>query len=259
MEITETYGFVKRARFCYLYTQSGKRLTDMYLEAGRAVLGWRGSRADLAFKNAFSRGMTGTFYSQEARRLKDAVKKLFCGAATVRWYTGTKAESFMALAKTSEKKHIADEEFFLWKPWQTSELPPKKILLFLPPFPLAYDTIIVAAPPSSKCELPASDILPPCVLSGIVRSIYDLIAEIPLRTEKHWAAHDRTLLAFWERSGAYLFPKIARSSYEIFASACLTAGVVISPDYDIPSIVPWSADKGDFSALCSKVKSLYIV
>ena len=255
-EIETTYGFVRRARFCYLYTQSGKRLTDMYLEAGRAILGWRGLSSSSAFKNVFARGVTGTFCSEEARRLKQAAKKLFCGAETVRWYAGENAAAFLALAGQKEQSG----DFCLWKPWALCETQKKKFLFF-PPFPLAHNTIIFAAHENNCAprKMPPSDILPPCVLSGMTRSIYDLIAEIPRRTEKIWAAHDGALLTFWQRRGAYLFPKIPRDSYGAFASVCLQAGLVISPDYDIPSIVPWSADKGDVSALCSKVKSLYIV
>ena len=254
-EIESIYGFVRRARFCYLYTQSGKRLTDMYLEAGRAILGWRGLSSALAFKNVFARGVTGTFCSEEARRLKQAVKKLFGGAATVRWYADEKAAAFLELARQKEQ----GGDFCLWKPWALCETRHRGFL-FLPPFPLAHNTVIFAAREDACAppKMPASDIVPPCVLAGMTRSVYDLIAEIPRRPEKTWAAHDSALLAFWERRGAYLFPKIPRDSYGAFAAVCLQAGLVISPDYDIPSIVPWSADRGDVSALCSKVKSLYI-
>lgn len=38
--IAERFGFVRRARGPFLYTQKGVRLTDLYRDAGRAVLGW---------------------------------------------------------------------------------------------------------------------------------------------------------------------------------------------------------------------------
>ena len=60
-EITSRYGYVKRARGCFLYTEKQVRLTDMFQEAGRAIIGWGGGKARLEFKNALERGVTGSF------------------------------------------------------------------------------------------------------------------------------------------------------------------------------------------------------
>ena len=46
-EITTRYGYVKRARGYFLYTEKQVRLTDMFQEAGRAILGWGGGKAEL--------------------------------------------------------------------------------------------------------------------------------------------------------------------------------------------------------------------
>ena len=51
-EIFLRYGNVKRARGPFLYTEKGKRLTDLYQENGRAILGWGGSSAFTMLKNA---------------------------------------------------------------------------------------------------------------------------------------------------------------------------------------------------------------
>jgi hypothetical protein len=127
--------------------------------------------------------------------------------------------------------------------------------LFLPPFPLARDVVIFASRKDGNLQekdMPVSDFLQPPVLAGITRSVYDLIAEIPRRGEASWSVYDDIVLRFWDRKGPYLFPKMSRENYGEFSGLCLDAGLVISPDYDIPSVVPWQANKGDFSALCSK-------
>jgi hypothetical protein len=235
--IQKKYGFVRRARFCYLYTQSGKRLVDMYQEAGRAVLGWRGNAAT-AFKNVFARGAAGTFCSEEGGRLKKAVRALIPGVQSARWYTGEKAEKSL-------------RAYRVWRPWARE---PDCPVAFLPPFPLARDVVIVAGQKSPHGADADSDVLPPCLLAGIARSVHDLLAEIPRRGEAGWSLYDGALLRFWERAGPYLFPKIPRETYGAFALACLDAGLVVSPDYDIPSIVPWNADKGNILGLCSKMK-----
>ena len=75
-EIDTRYGAVKRARGCHLYTSKGRRLTDMYQESGRAILGWGASRAMTEFKNIVNRGITGSFPTDYSARLEKAVKKL---------------------------------------------------------------------------------------------------------------------------------------------------------------------------------------
>ena len=75
-EFEEKYGTVQRARGCYLYTRSGRRVVDMYQEAGRAILGWGNSKATTVFKNIMSRGLTGTFPTDYGHQLERAVKAL---------------------------------------------------------------------------------------------------------------------------------------------------------------------------------------
>ena len=39
-ELNLRYGPVLRARKCFLYTKKGIRITDMFQENGKAILGW---------------------------------------------------------------------------------------------------------------------------------------------------------------------------------------------------------------------------
>ena len=57
------YGTVKRARGCFLYTEKRVRLTDLYQEAGRAILGWGAKGTFTILKNVLERGITGSFYT----------------------------------------------------------------------------------------------------------------------------------------------------------------------------------------------------
>ena len=62
-EISKKYGTVKRCRGPFLYTQKGERLTDLFQEKGRSILGWgkEGSSAFTILKNVLDRGITGSF------------------------------------------------------------------------------------------------------------------------------------------------------------------------------------------------------
>ena len=53
----------------------------------------------------------------------------------------------------------------------------------------------------------------------------------------------------WDRRGPYLVPKIRKSKYPEFFRTCLDRGLLISPEYETPSIVPIVADAGEFKSL----------
>ena len=84
-ELFNRYGAVRRARGCFLYTKKGVRVTDLYQEAGRAILGWEGGSAFTMFKNVLSRGQTGSFICEEAplTRLQKAISELFTSQCTI--------------------------------------------------------------------------------------------------------------------------------------------------------------------------------
>ena len=81
-EISNRFGNIKRARGTFLYTEKGVRVTDLYLEQGRAVLGWgndngtNGTSGFLKFKNIINRGLTGSFNTDFSKQLDRAVSDL---------------------------------------------------------------------------------------------------------------------------------------------------------------------------------------
>ena len=75
-EIQKRYGFVRRARGCYLYTEKNVRLTDCFLDGGRALLGWDGGKARTVFKDTLERGANGSYCGGYESRLATAVRHL---------------------------------------------------------------------------------------------------------------------------------------------------------------------------------------
>ena len=53
-EIKKRYGNVKRARGIYLYTEKSVRLTDCFLDGGRAILGHGGGKAKPLLKTVLN-------------------------------------------------------------------------------------------------------------------------------------------------------------------------------------------------------------
>lgn len=293
-EIKKRYGNVKRARGIYLYTEKSVRLTDCFLDGGRAILGHGGGKAKTAFKDCFERGANGFYDSGLLPAFEKAVKQLLPrNFTTIRLYTEKTAapleEISYSLESSREKAGAALEqtsfslessqkkaEPVLWRPWleisgKSTEQPtgyPKiqivhnvdgdfpAIVKIVPPFPYATELCVYAF--STACgekmlqNLPKNDIVPAPLLAAFTRGFYDLKIALGTYTENDFKANSKVFEPFFIRNQCYLFPKIPEEKYKDFVLKCLDIGIVISPDYNVPSIMPWKANPGDLKKI-SKV------
>lgn len=252
-EIFSRYGIVKRARGCFLYTAKGVRLADLYQEGGRAILGWGGGSAFTMFKNILNRGITGSFETGFSCRTDKAVEKLFNSERRVFYY-----DSYEKALKASLL--VSKDGTAAYRPWNPAGVAWSECdsIILAPPLPYARSLFIVAAKKSLVSEdsipvelLPEQTFIEAPMHASIARSIYDLVAAVQNRQEKDWFIYDPVVTKYWERKGPYLFPKIPENQYEKFVLHCLEKGLVISPEYNEPSIVPFGADAGVFSKLKS--------
>ena len=311
-EIKKRYGNVKRARGIYLYTEKSVRLTDCFLDGGRAILGHGGGKAKTAFKDCFERGANGFYDSGLLSAFEKAVKQLLPrNFTTIRLYTEKTAapleEISFSLESSREKADAALEQIsyslessrekagaaleqtsfslessqkkaepVLWRPWleisgKSTEQPtgyPKiqivhnvdgdfpAIVKIVPPFPYATELCVYAF--STACgeemlqNLPKNDIVPAPLLAAFTRGFYDLKIALGTYTENDFKANSKVFEPFFIRNQCYLFPKIPEEKYKDFVLKCLDIGIVISPDYNVPSIMPWKANPGDLKKI-SKV------
>ena len=182
---------------------------------------------------------------------------------------GAVSEQTSCVLESSPKK----TEPVLWRPWldfagKITEQPtgyPKievvynvigdfpAIVKIVPPFTYATDISVYAF--SNACSeemlqnLPENDVVPSPLLAAYTRGFYDLLNSFSLFTEKDFKANSKALEPFFTRNQCYLFPKIPETQYKDFVLKCLDAGIVISPDYNVPSIMPWRANPGDIKKI----------
>ncbi len=254
-EITKRYGTVKRARSCFLYTAKGKRLTDLFQEGGRAILGWGGSSAFTVLKDVLSRGITGSFDTDFTPRAESALGTIhpksqlsraaseLLGSDRTVYIFNSKAEALKAALELFPKNTS------IYRPWMAQSPDWREIdaVIFEPTLPWASSIWLLAL----KEELAGVSTLrlPAPVCAALTRSIYNLIKALQERQEKDWFIYDPVLTRYFTRQGPYLYPKIPEDRYEDFVLHCLDQGIVISPLYKVPSIVPFGADRGVFRAL----------
>ena len=185
---------------------------------------------------------------------------------------GAVLEQTSCVLESSQKK----TEPVLWRPWleisgKSTEQPtgyPKiqivhnvdgdfpAIVKIVPPFPYATELCVYAF--STACgekmlqNLPKNDIVPAPLLAAFTRGFYDLKIALGTYTENDFKANSKVFEPFFIRNQCYLFPKIPEEKYKDFVLKCLDIGIVISPDYNVPSIMPWKANPGDLKKI-SKV------
>lgn len=238
------YGPVTRARNYFLYTKKGVRITDLYQENGRAILGWQGGSAFTMLKNVINRSQTGGFICEENDRLSKAVSELLDSPRKTYYFPDKISAMKAGLA-------IAPESTNAYRPWNQTSIvwSDVKCVIIEPPLPWT-DSIFILAVAANEEAVPASKLtLPFALKTGITRAIYNLIAALQTREEKDWFIYDTILTKYWKREGPYLYPKIDRKDYDAFILHCLENGILINPDYNSPSIIPFGADKGVFEKL----------
>lgn len=119
------------------------------------------------------------------------------------------------------------------------------------PYPFAGGcSVVVFSSPEKDGRAPwPSDSIAPALLAAYARAWADLASALFERTEADWAKFDRYAEPYWDRRGPYLVPKMRPSRYADFFRSCLDKGILISPDYNTPSIIPWSADPSELKVL----------
>lgn len=258
LEIFKRYGNVKRARNSFLYTAKNVRLTDLYQEDGRAILGWGGSSAFTMLKNALGRGANGSFFTDYSYRMEKAVSTLLASKRKILF--------FYKKSAVFEVAHFVSQSEIFYKPWILSEdgksinWSEKSLVVLEPPLPWSSELYILAV----KSENPKiTEILenikskykdeiisiPAPMQAAYARSIYNLIQELQERSEKDWFLWDSVLKNYFVRKGPYLFTKIPQNKYDDFVLHCLDLGILINPCFEKMSIVPFGAERGILTCL----------
>ncbi|MDE7291085.1 MAG: hypothetical protein K2N58_03465 [Treponemataceae bacterium] len=259
-EIHKRFGNIRRARGNFLYTQKNVRITDLYREEGRAILGW-GNGAYTIFKNTLNKGLAGSFITASRARLENAVSDILNSKRKI--FVFSKKEIALQASLIFCKESVA---FF--KPFAKNaqgepiDFSATKCVVLYPPLPWTKDIFIVAVlcdGSENSCgeyfeeQLKQTRIfgqpISPALEAAASRSFYDLISAQKNFCEKDFFIYDKILAKYWRREGCYLRPKISPEKYDDFVLHCLDCAIAISPECAVDSIVPFGADEGVFRKL----------
>jgi hypothetical protein len=262
---------VLRARDFHLYTEGGKRLVDLWLQGGRAVLGHKPPRVLLELKNSAERGLFTPLPHPLERRLTKALATLFPDRS-FRFYNDP-SSMYRAIEKalsgegtSFEAASIPDPAFpadladgkaaiSLWRPFVNGEETP--ILIPVLPWPLG--PAVLALDKSLEASFPQVELIPPVLLAPAARALYDLAAQIRNSCRQRYYRIEKALAGaksgegsksgVWQRRGIYLTTRVDKEKYARLFKSFLEAGFLLPPSAGEPLILPASMSKGEETQL----------
>lgn len=274
---------VLRARDFHLYLQGGARLTDLWQNGGAALLGHKPPGLLRELKNTAERGLFAPFPHPLERRCIQALSRLLPGYF-FRLYSG-EASLRRALEQGIDFPRNApfpDPVFScpgavpalsLWRPFLDS-LPEKAgplpqdsaaaplpdLLIPVLPFSWAASPAILAAPlpETTAAAFPPSDSIPPVILAAVTRSIWDLIAAVPIRAAFFPKIQKALNSSLWIRRGIYLRLREnqAPPAYTALFQRFLDKGFLLPPSAAEPLILPGVLSPGEEAKLAELLKAL---
>jgi hypothetical protein len=260
---------IRRAREFRLYDAGGRRFLDAYLDSGAALLGHRPAGLANTLKNELDRGGFAALPSSWSRRCDGAIAALLPGYPVRRIYISFE-KALEAIAPLGVSEAVDDVLRFpssdskpsegivgprpraaLWRPFLPGQ-GDADILLPVLPFPLWPAPQVVLFRDDPGNAVPPSDVISPFWLSGLASTAFSLIAYAKTYGEPLWKRFELSARNAWTRRGPYLYPRCSASGYLDFFRDCLASGILPSPDYRFPSIVPGIFSSGDLQGLRKK-------
>ena len=270
---------VLRARDFHLYLEGGQRLTDLWLQGGRAILGHKPAKVLGELKNAAERGLFGSFpHPQEARFIK-ALGQFFPGRA-FRLYQDM-SSLYLALEKAGFKElaaaPLSDPAFpqhtprqiigvqgaekpliSLWRPFIEIEADISRLTTFwIPVLPWPLGPVVLVLDKNMEPLFPQGELISPVLLAPATRAMYDLAAKTCPPDFRRYPKLEKALKGgFWKRRGIYITmePSTNMEEYAVLFRRFLDGGFLIPPSPVEPVILPAEMSQGEESKLAALFK-----
>ncbi len=257
MELLREMPVIRRAREFHLYDNAGKRLLDLYLNGGKALLGHRPEGFSLIVKNTLARGVTAEYPSHEEGKMLKAAKALWGKThPRIRYYRDMTrlgiwlSDQNLLLPGNPVPDPVLNEtgEVSLWRPWLTGLKAPG---IFIPVLPVpGMETGVLLCASEGIKDLPEGDIPSPVLAAGLSRCLWllkSVMEEHPL--SPHDSMSGLPVFKGWERKGSYLVWLGKKDDYADIFRRALEGGILLPPDPSIPAVLPYELTSGDRKVL----------
>lgn len=263
---------IRRARDYRLYAEDGSRFLDLWQDGGRGVLGAKGTGLGTLLKAEVDKGRAKPLPSLAEAGLEKEIRSRWPGYEAIRFYASAeRAEAALARAlgpkkagglifdpALREKSETAggDALAFLIRPFgeqlkKEDEAAKYRAAALLLPCPAAFAPVPLLFSKAEDAAFLEGDLVPPMALASGYRSLREFAAYARRVDEAFWRRADRRTNKLFERIGPFLYPRCALEVYPELFKAALKSGVLLSPDYCLPSLIPGGFDDGELKKLSS--------
>ncbi len=244
----------RRARGYRLYDHSGQRYLDLYQGNGSGLLGHRAFRITTELKDVISRGLISDLPSVYLRRMEKALLgqfpeyracRIVCSRARALELASHYMGSDVDKACDPLIEPESDSPLKVWRPFcalSTSS----EILLLILPFMMGGAPVCLVFRGVLPVDFPPSDNVSPVILAGALRALHNLKRYQPAS----WFREDLLCRApGWNQRGIYILPAFEAGSYREVFNVFLKGGILLSPEYPGPSILPAEASEGEYKKM----------
>ena len=249
---------IRRARGFLIYDLPGRRYLDLFRDG--ALLGHRGADSVTAMKSALSQGLAASLPSVWEKRLAAALTRAFPRYPDVRLYSSHERAldavcRFLGGAMPQPAHDPAlhgapggREPVVIWRPLLPVDDVAARALLPLMPLRVAGAPAPACFAETAPSTVPPSDTVPGFILAAALRGLAAIIS--PSEGTKALLANPRVEKALdaapgWSRSGPYVRALFPESEYPRVHAQFLDAGVLLSPGYPGPSVLPGDCSPGE--------------
>ena len=254
---------VLRARDFYLYLEGGKRLTDLWRDGGKAVLGHKPPKVLRELKNAAERGLFCPLPHPMERRFIKALEKFFPGRS-FRLFLN-ESSLYRALEEAGYSGPFQDPAFppydpgkgkvSLWRPFleKVTDTAPETVIdtIFIPVLPWSLGPAVLVLDKSVETSFPPGELIPPVLLAPAVRAVHDLAALMKAPVCRPYRKIEKALggqqSGLWRRRGIYL--STGAEEYAALFMKFLEGGFLLPPSRVEPAILPFTMSDGEESKL----------
>ena len=243
---------VLRARDFHLYTEGGRRLTDLWLEGGKAILGHKPPKVLVELKSSAERGLFCSFPHPLEWRFLKALGIFFPGFA-FRLYADEGSRD-----RVLKDAGLPEKEISVWRPFLEPDTP---CSVFKPVLPWPQGPSVLVLAKSMEASFPPGDLVPPVLLAPAERALYNLAAELKARAPNRGCPRypkidkifniQKQKNSFWRRRGIYLFaePEMDTEKYRELFLSFLENDFLLPPSPLEPLILPGAMSDGEESKL----------
>ncbi|AJA90164.1 hypothetical protein OY14_01670 [Borreliella chilensis] len=257
LSLIDNLPIIKRARFFYLYDIHGKRYLDLYLNGGKNFLGHRIQGLNRLFKQTVSKGLTSPYPSIFKNQFVNLVFTFFKDAGSVYIFKLEQDAKKFLLSSTGKDK--------VFMPWEKKEgIYEFKVgfrnieypMIFNIPLPEFMSVSIVVMDNLSR-KIEFKDNFDAVTLSCARHTLSKLLS-YRKNLNVDFNSFATSLFRVTDR---YMFPLYNSCYHAAIFDEFLKCGYLISPNFNIPSIVPLKFSKGDldnFKKICCVLKNKFI-